>query len=112
MPMLESVLTALMKMTAPPGYPVSLEKLDIDDNNALWTDYTPDYQPAAPLKEDRFADLVIIGGGFHRGFDCLSFQRTLSRKTDYPAGSSNAGKWSQCTQRRHDAESYQRDRTP
>ncbi|HLA45901.1 MAG TPA: FAD-dependent oxidoreductase, partial [Aggregatilineales bacterium] len=64
MPMLESVLTALMKMTAPPGYPVSLEKLDIDDNNALWTDYTPDYQPAAPLKEDRFADLVIIGGGF------------------------------------------------
>jgi hypothetical protein len=34
----EALLLSLMKLAAPLSYPISLEKNDIDDNQALWTD--------------------------------------------------------------------------
>ena len=41
----ETILLALMKLAAPVSYPTAFEKTDIDDNQALWTDYTAGYQP-------------------------------------------------------------------
>lgn len=46
------------------GYPVSLEKMEIDENQSLWASYTPDYRPGSPLRENLTCDLAIIGGGF------------------------------------------------
>lgn len=46
------------------SYPVSWEKLEIDENRSLWASYTPDYQPNPPLREDITADVAIIGGGY------------------------------------------------
>lgn len=46
------------------GYPVSWEKLEIDENKSLWATYTPDYLPREPLKGNTTADFAIIGGGF------------------------------------------------
>jgi glycine/D-amino acid oxidase-like deaminating enzyme len=60
----EALLLSLMKLAAPLSYPISLEKIDIDDNQALWTDYTPDYQPSPSLQNNIEVDLAIIGGGF------------------------------------------------
>src|SRR5687768_6582980 len=46
------------------GYPVSWEKLEIDENKSLWATYTPDYLPREALKGSTTADFAIIGGGF------------------------------------------------
>jgi len=46
------------------SYPLSWESLQIDDNQSLYVDYTPDYRPSQPLKQNITADLTIIGGGF------------------------------------------------
>jgi gamma-glutamylputrescine oxidase len=46
------------------GYPVSWEKLEIDDNTSLWASYTPDYKAREGLKGNTTADFAIIGGGF------------------------------------------------
>ncbi len=45
-------------------YPLRWERLEVDDNRALWVESTPDYQPLPPLAGDTDADLAIIGGGF------------------------------------------------
>ena len=60
----ETILLTLMKLAAPVSYPLTFEKTDIDDNQALWVDYTSDYQSNPPLREDITVDLAIIGGGF------------------------------------------------
>lgn len=46
------------------GYPLSWEKLEIDDNKSLWAAYTPDYKPNPSLSGTETADLCIIGGGY------------------------------------------------
>ncbi len=46
------------------SYPLSWEKLEIDENRSLWASYTPDYKPSASLKGNDTADLCIIGGGY------------------------------------------------
>ncbi|MCA9981378.1 MAG: hypothetical protein KDD89_11105, partial [Anaerolineales bacterium] len=46
------------------SYPLSWEKLEIDENRSLWASYTPDYVPAPALREDITADVAIIGGGY------------------------------------------------
>ncbi len=40
------------------------ERLEIDENHALWVSQTPGYQPRPPLQGTVTADLAIIGGGF------------------------------------------------
>lgn len=46
------------------SYPLSWEKLQIDENNSVWAAYTPDYVADAALTGDISADLAIIGGGY------------------------------------------------
>ncbi len=46
------------------NYPLSWEKLEIDENKSVWASYTPDYVPTESLKGDTTADLAIIGGGY------------------------------------------------
>ncbi|MEM8863485.1 MAG: FAD-dependent oxidoreductase, partial [Chloroflexota bacterium] len=46
------------------SYPLSWEKLEIDENRSLWASYTPEYQLNAPLNGTISADLCIIGGGY------------------------------------------------
>ena len=46
------------------GYPLSWEKLEIDENRSVWASYTPDYQPRPSLSGETTADLAIIGGGY------------------------------------------------
>ena len=46
------------------GYPLSWEKLEIDENRSVWASYTPDYQPSPALNGTIDADLAIIGGGY------------------------------------------------
>ena len=44
------------------GYPLSWEKLEIDENKSVWASYTPDYASTDPLRGETHADLAIIGG--------------------------------------------------
>ena len=46
------------------SYPLSWEKLEIDENRSLWAAYTPNYKPNPPLTGNHKADLCIIGGGY------------------------------------------------
>jgi glycine/D-amino acid oxidase-like deaminating enzyme len=46
------------------SYPLSFERLEIDENTSFWVTYTPDYRPNPSLQGDTEADLAIIGGGF------------------------------------------------
>lgn len=46
------------------GYPLSWEKLEIDENRSVWASYTPDYVPNEGLVGEETADLCIIGGGY------------------------------------------------
>lgn len=50
--------------TAPIMDRVFPETLEIDDNIALWSKLTRNYQPGASLQESITADVAIIGGGF------------------------------------------------
>jgi gamma-glutamylputrescine oxidase len=61
---IETGLFKMAKAVSFVGYPVSWEKLEIDENRSLWASYTPDYLPNPPLKGDVRADMVIIGGGY------------------------------------------------
>jgi gamma-glutamylputrescine oxidase len=61
---LEQVSLRMARSMAWWGYPVSWEKLEIDDNTSLWASYTPDYQAREGLKGNTTADFAIIGGGF------------------------------------------------
>ena len=61
---LEQLMIRIAQGMAWYEYPVSWEKLEIDDNQSLWASYTSDYKPRQPLQEDTTADLAIIGGGF------------------------------------------------
>jgi gamma-glutamylputrescine oxidase len=61
---LEQISLRMARSMAWWGYPVSWEKLEIDDNKSLWTSYTPDYAPRDALKGNTTADFAIIGGGF------------------------------------------------
>ncbi|MBE2239504.1 MAG: FAD-dependent oxidoreductase [Caldilineaceae bacterium] len=40
------------------------ERLEIDENRALWVEKTPGYRPRPPLHGRTQADVAIIGGGF------------------------------------------------
>ena len=40
------------------------QRLEIDENRALWVDKTPGYRPRPPLQGVTQADVSIIGGGF------------------------------------------------
>ncbi|HRA66718.1 MAG TPA: FAD-binding oxidoreductase [Caldilinea sp.] len=40
------------------------QRLEIDENRALWVDKTPGYRPRPPLQGVTQADVAIIGGGF------------------------------------------------
>lgn len=64
MPVIDSVLMSMMKLTTWFSYPVSLEKTDIDDNRSLWASYTDDYQPNPPLTQNIDVDVVVVGGGY------------------------------------------------
>ncbi len=46
------------------SYPLSWEKLEVDENRSLWAAYTPDYTANSALDQTESADLCIIGGGF------------------------------------------------
>lgn len=59
-----AVLLSAARFGAFYSYPLSFERLEIDENRSLWASYTPDYRPNAPLIGDTEADLAIIGGGF------------------------------------------------
>jgi gamma-glutamylputrescine oxidase len=61
---LEQISLRMARSMAWWGYPVSWEKLEIDDNKSLWAAYTPDYAPREALKGNTTADFAIIGGGF------------------------------------------------
>lgn len=64
MPIIDSALLSMMKLTTWFSYPLSLEKTQIDDNNSMWASYTGDYQPSPPLTDDVNVDVAIIGGGY------------------------------------------------
>lgn len=62
------------------GYPVSWEKLEIDENRSLWASYTSDYRPGPALVGDTTADLAIIGGGFTGVSTAYHFSRRYPNK--------------------------------
>lgn len=61
---IETGLFKMAKAVSFVSYPLSWEKLEIDENRSLWASYTPDYVPAPTLREDITADVAIIGGGY------------------------------------------------
>jgi gamma-glutamylputrescine oxidase len=61
---LEQLMIRMAQGMAWYGYPTSWETLEIDENQALWASYTPDYKPRQPLQGNTTADLAIIDGGF------------------------------------------------
>lgn len=62
------------------GYPLSWEKLEIDENHSVWAAYTPDYQPSPLLQGDTTADLAIIGGGYTGISTAYHFSRRYPEK--------------------------------
>ena len=54
----------LAAATWPVAGRVFRERLEIDDNRALWIAKMPGYRPRPPLQGAITADLAIIGGGF------------------------------------------------
>lgn len=79
-PHLERLLLQAARGAARLSYPLSWEKLAIDDNRSLWAAYTPDYAPGAPLRGDVAADLAIIGGGFTGVSTAYHFSRRYPDK--------------------------------
>lgn len=62
------------------NYPVSWEKLEIDENRSVWASYTPDYAPGAGLQGETTADLAIIGGGYTGTSTAYHFSRRFPEK--------------------------------
>jgi len=54
----------LANVTWPVAGRIWRDRLEIDNNDALWVEKTPGYQPRPPLHTTITADLAIIGGGF------------------------------------------------
>jgi len=62
------------------GYPLSWERLEIDDNRSLWASTALDYQAHPPLKGQVSADLAIIGAGFTGVSTAYHFSRRYPEK--------------------------------
>jgi len=62
------------------GYPLSWEKLEIDENKSVWASYTPDYASTDPLRGETHADLAIIGGGYTGISTAYHFSRRYPQK--------------------------------
>ena len=56
------------------------ERLQTDENRAVWTEGTPDYEPLPPLRGETSADLAIIGGGFTGTSTAYHFSRRYPEK--------------------------------
>ncbi len=72
--------TRLASKTWPIAKYIFPEALEIDDNQALWVNQTPDYRPTPSLQENISADLVIIGGGFTGVSTAYHFSRRYPEK--------------------------------
>ncbi len=77
---LEKMMLRAARGVAGFSYPLSWEKLEIDDNRSLWAAYTPDYRPGPPLRGAQTADLAIIGGGFTGISTAYHFSRRFPEK--------------------------------
>lgn len=72
--------TRLTSKTWPIAKYIFPEKLEIDNNRALWVSQTPDYRPGTPLRANISADLAIIGGGFTGVSTAYHFSRRYPEK--------------------------------
>ncbi|MEM7344269.1 MAG: FAD-dependent oxidoreductase, partial [Chloroflexota bacterium] len=62
------------------SYPLSWEKLEIDENRSIWASYTPDYEAGPELVGETSADLAIIGGGYTGISTAYHFSRRYPEK--------------------------------
>jgi glycine/D-amino acid oxidase-like deaminating enzyme len=81
--LMQKLLPPIARLTArtwPLAARILPERLEIDDNQALWVQQTPDYTPRPPLKGNITADLAIIGGGFTGVSTAYHFSRRYPNK--------------------------------
>lgn len=76
----EQGLLRAARMAARFSYPLSWEKLEIDENRSVWASYTPDYVAGAGLQGETTADLAIIGGGYTGTSTAYHFSRRFPEK--------------------------------
>ncbi len=67
-------------MTWPVASALFPEKLEVDDNQALWVRQSPPYTPGEPLRRTIDVDLAIIGGGFTGVSTAYHFSRRYPEK--------------------------------